>query len=94
MDDNPKSLIATIRQIREDTLNGYFESAIKDLKAKVMANPLDTIFIIYDGCISEEMTKYLAHKLTLKGVSVVPASTNQLGTHDYGLVIKIPYDYI
>jgi hypothetical protein len=58
------SVIESINNIREEKIVHYYNAALAELEEKVKAEPLNTLFYIYSGCVSEEIAKEIAHRLS------------------------------
>jgi hypothetical protein len=46
----------------------YYEEVISSIKELASINPFQTKFIIYRGCVSEEITKNISSMLTKNGI--------------------------
>lgn len=62
------SLIDTINTKREETISKHYTEASDDLQKQVEANPLQTKFHIYSGCVSAEITKAIAQRFVAGGI--------------------------
>ena len=49
-------------------MNIYYEEAISEIKRLVKANPFQINFKIFQGCISEEITKYISSEMKKNGI--------------------------
>lgn len=59
------TLANTINTLRDETLALHYELAFNKLKELVVQSPMQTVFHIYDGCISKEVATEIAHRFSV-----------------------------
>ena len=62
------SLVESLNEIREETINFHYNVAYTELKEKIKESPLITDFFIYSGCVSREITEELVKRFTNNGL--------------------------
>lgn len=67
-DTTMTSLLVTLNTTREETISTHYDAAVAELKDKIKAEPLKTVFHIYAGCVSEKITAEIAHRLNNTGI--------------------------
>lgn len=59
------TLANTISTIREETLAAHYDAAFTQLKEQVKQAPMQTVFHVYDGCVSKDVATEIAHRFTV-----------------------------
>lgn len=62
------TLLDTVNNTRTETINKHFDAAKAELEEQVKAEPLKTKFLIYAGCVSDEVTAEIAYRFNEGGV--------------------------
>jgi len=89
--ENMPNLLETLNISREETILKHHGAAVAELKSRIESEPLRTEFYIYSGCVSEEITKEIAHRLNNGGVKAVPSKSGTLIVKHYLTVsVELP----
>lgn len=64
--------ISHISTLLENTIATHYLAAKAELEEKIRDKPLENIFYIYSGCISEDVTREISHRFTTGCVKVSP----------------------
>jgi hypothetical protein len=88
-------LLATVNNIREETITTQYNAAFAELQDKIKTEPLRTNFDIYSGCVSEEVAKEIAHRFNIGGTKATVAKYGFLLTAWYLQVeINLPENLV
>lgn len=87
--ESQNPLITEICKLREETIAKHFAAAMEEIKSKVQAEPLKTIFEIYAGCVSKEVGAELAYRLTVGNGYTATVCTSGLISSSYYLEVKM-----
>jgi len=74
------TLLENINTARETTISSHYSAAVAELEEKVKFEPLKTSFLIYAGCVSEDVTLEIAHRFNAGGVKATPAKSGLVST--------------
>lgn len=77
------TLLETLNTSREETISKHYGAATAELKEKITAEPLKTVFHIYSGCVSKEITNEIAHRFNAGGVKATPQKGGVVSTQYY-----------
>lgn len=69
------SIIAAANVCRDEQILLNYNAALAEFENKIKSSPLETIFYIYSGCISDDMTKAILQRLVAEGVKATAAKT-------------------
>ena len=87
-DTTTTTLLDTINNIRETTIASHYNAAVADLQDKIKNNPLQTKFIIYSGCVSEEISHEIASRIQTANITAT-VQTYGFFTTTYYLEIEV-----
>lgn len=89
------TLLNTVNTIREETISTQYHAASAELQDKIKAEPLRTAFNIYSGCVSEDVTKEIAHRFNLGGTKAEVAKYGFFSTTWYlQVTINLPEELV
>lgn len=81
-------LLESINNARESEIASHYEAARSELKEQSVKHPFKTEFKIHAGCISEAVTKEIAHRMKEGGVDATVMKAGFLFEYFY-LKVKI-----
>lgn len=68
------SLLDNVNTTRESMINIHYAAAVAELEEKIKNEPLGTVYHIYSGCISKDVTYELARRFNSGNVKATPVS--------------------
>lgn len=77
------TLLETLNTSREETISKHYGAATAELKEKITAEPLKTVFNIYSGCVSKEITTEISHRFNAGGVKATECKGGVVSTQYY-----------
>jgi hypothetical protein len=72
METVTNQLLTEMNNLRNEKIESHYLAAKMELSDLVNKNPYQTVFYITAGCLSEPITKELAHRFTSEGVDTKP----------------------
>lgn len=81
--ENIASLLDTINNIRETTITSHYNAAVADLQDQIKNSPLQTKFIVYSGCVSEEIAREIASRIQTSNITATVQTTGFFTTTYY-----------
>lgn len=88
MDIVQNQLLTEMNNLRNEKIERHYLAAKMELSDQVNSNPYQTKFYITAGCVSEPITKELAHRFTSEGVDTV-AKVGGIFISNYYLEVTI-----
>lgn len=89
------TLLDTLNTSREETISKHYGAATAELKEKITAEPLKTVFHIYSGCVSKEITNEIAHRFNAGGVKATACKGGVVSTQYYLTVeVALPQELV
>ena len=87
--------LGLVNKIREEKISNHYNAAFSELRDKITAEPLRVKFDIYSGCISEDITREISHRLNTKGIQARMEKYGLFTTNWYLQVeIKLPLSLV
>jgi hypothetical protein len=83
------TLANTISTIREETLAAHYDAAFTELKELVKQSPMQTVFHVYQGCVSKDVATEIAHRFSVGNGYKAAVCTSFLGRNVY-LEVTMP----
>lgn len=88
-------LLSSINSSREEIISSNYKAAFLELQDKVKIDPLRVKFNIYAGCVSEDMTKEIAHRFVAENITATPSKYGLFSTTHYlQVVIALPENLV
>lgn len=86
------TLLEKVNTTREKTISFHYMAASVELQEKIKDEPLKNKFDICSGCISEDVTRELAHRFNIGGIKATPTK----GWLSWYLVVEttLPVDLV
>jgi hypothetical protein len=82
------TLMDTINNIRETTIASHYNAAVADLQDQIKNSPLQTKFVIYSGCVSEEIALEIASRIQTVHITA-SVQTTGFFTTTYYLAVEV-----
>ena len=84
-------LLHTINEAREMVIHTHYSACIAQIKDYVAKSPLKTEFYVTAGCVSEQITNEIAHRLNQEGIIATPTYSGIFTTKYYiHIKVKLP----
>lgn len=82
------TLLDTLNVVRENKISTHYGAASAELKDKIERDPLKTVFHIYAGCVSKEVTNEIAFRFNSGGLKATPGISGVVSTR-YFLTVEV-----